>query len=96
MHHDILTTMPTSFPDLPLELRDEIYKLIIPVEQGVNGEPLSVNTNTAYGEDYPMPYYMPRVSEEHLDMGSRLLRTCRRVNEEAAPYVYGQQQYSKH
>lgn len=35
--------MPTSFLDLPLELRDEIYKLIIPIQRGVSGERLSLD-----------------------------------------------------
>lgn len=34
------TVIPTSFLDLPWELRKEIYKLITPIEWGANGEPL--------------------------------------------------------
>ena len=91
--------MPTSFLYLPLELRDKIYKLIIPVGRGANGEPLLINTDTVCKEDHPTNQLTeacdmrwPTVSEEILRLGSRLLRTCRQVKEEAAPYVYGQQQ----
>ena len=96
--------MPTSFLDLPLELRGEIYKLIIPNKGRANGELFSVNKiDTTYWEDDPLldndpPFYrhhavpLPTVPEETLRLGARLQRTCRPVNVEAAPYVYGQQQ----
>ena len=98
----IYTTMPNSFLDLPFELRDEIYKLIIPIERGANGEPLPVETDVTYWEDHPIPqelhypYNSPRptVSEGIFRLGLRLLRTCRQVNEEIAPYIYGQQRYA--
>lgn len=95
--------MPTSFLDLPLELRDEIYKLIIPVERGADGEPLPVETDITYWEDHPpRPWFgrllddepLPESSKDVLRLGSRLLRTCRQVSDEAAPYVYGQQQFN--
>lgn len=93
--------MPTSFLDLPLELRDEIYKLSIPIEQGTDGEPSRLNTDTTYcsgfpfssplHKDFSMPF--PASLAEALRTGARLLRTCSQVNKEAAAYVYGQQQY---
>lgn len=36
---------------------------------------------------------MPEASEEVLRLGSRILRTCRQISDEVAPYVYGQQQF---
>lgn len=98
----IYTTMPTSFLDLPFELRDEIYKLIIPIERGANDEPLPVETDVAYWEDNPVLYGVgslynsppPTVSEGIFRLGLRLQRTCRQVNEEIAPYIYGQQRYA--
>lgn len=44
--------MPTSFLDLPLELRDEIYKLMLPIERGANGEPLAIETDRTYWEEH--------------------------------------------
>ena len=93
--------MPTSFLDLPLELRDEIYKLIIPIERATDGEPFTLNTDTTYCQNrlYPSLFDecletpLPAALAEALRMGARLLRTCSQVNEGAAPYVYGQQQY---
>ena len=93
--------MPTSFLDLPLELRDEIYKLIVPIERGVDGEPFTLYTDTTYcrcrrhpslSGDYPHKRF-PVALAEALRTGVRLLRTCSQVNKEAASYVYGQQQY---
>lgn len=43
--------MPTSFLDLPLELRDEIYKLIIPKQRGASGARIPLETDTTYWED---------------------------------------------
>lgn len=96
--------MPTSFLDLPLELRDEIYKLIIPLERGTHGEPFTLNTDTIYcsgGCPFPSPFDkhldldmpFPAALAEALRTGAKLLRTCSQVNKEAASYVYGQQLY---
>lgn len=93
--------MPTSFLDLPLELRDEIYKLIIPIERGTDGEPVTLNTDTTYcrsrhlSSPFDKCFDIPlsTVLAEAFRMGARLLRTCSQVNEEAAPYLYGQHQY---
>ena len=47
--------MPTSFLDLPLKLRGEIYNLIIPNKGRANGELFSVNKiDTTYWEDDPL------------------------------------------
>lgn len=93
--------MPTSFLDLPLELRDEIYQLIIPIVRGTDGEPVTLNTDSTYCKngsllslfDECLDTPLPTALTEVLRMGARLLRTCSQVNKEAAPYVYGQQQY---
>lgn len=93
--------MSASFLDLPIELRDEIYSLIIPTKRGASDETFSIETDTKYWEDHPILSIfrtaygepLPTMSEEVLRLGVRLLRTCRQVNEEAAPYIYSQQRY---
>ena len=96
--------MPTSFLHLPLELRDEIYKLIFPFQRATRGEPLQIETDTKLWEDYPVPDPFsvnsnlypqppPKVSDQLLRSAARLLRTCHQLNIELAPYVYGQQQF---
>ncbi len=94
--------MPISFLDLPLELREEVYKLALLIEREPNGELFSVITDKAYWEDYsnddgmnPLRHnvHSRTLSEEVIRLGIRLMTTCRQMNEEVTPYVYGQLQF---
>ena len=59
-----ISKMPTSFLDLPLELRDDIYKLIIPIERATDGEPFTLNTDTTYCQSR----LLPSLSDENLSI----------------------------
>ena len=102
--------MAASFLDLPWELREEIYRLIIPVQQrDQRGNLLVIHTDQAFEFDLrseitPLryrdegsfqwgvdPYPPPKtvLSSE----GVNILKSCRQISQEAAPFVYGQQQF---
>ncbi len=74
---------------------------MLPIERGANGEPLAIETDRTYWEEHTIQSLchqfpdlpLARASEEISRLGSRLLRTCRQVSDEVAPYVYGQQQF---
>ncbi len=74
---------------------------MLPIERGANGEPLAIETDRTYWEEHAIQslcHQLPdlpltRTSEEIPRLGSRLLRTCRQVSDEVAPYVYGQQKF---
>lgn len=49
---------PTSLLDLALELRDGIYRLIIPIERGADDEPLPIETEKHTGKIILIPRHL--------------------------------------
>ncbi|MCJ1254453.1 hypothetical protein MMC24_002268 [Lignoscripta atroalba] len=87
--------MTIPFLGLPLEIRRPIYEAAFPVVRNEFGEPLVIYTDKDYRRRYNKhrhPCRDPLVIQ-HDTFAIGLMRSCRQVNHEAAPFLYVEQRF---